>query len=66
MVDGMGIREDARVFGPHRCHERYDGDASTVCSDQPSAAEVIRRLQEFVPIDQKKANMATEILRRDL
>lgn len=44
--------------------EDYGGDASQIWADQPTAAELRRRLDSFPGIGQKKAAMAVEILVR--
>lgn len=44
----------------------YDGDAAALWSDNPTAIDLRRRLEEFPGIGQKKAAMAVEILARDL
>ncbi|MBV9380558.1 MAG: hypothetical protein JO242_07800 [Streptosporangiaceae bacterium] len=44
----------------------YDGNASGIWNDRPSAAELRRRFDAFPGIGQKKAAMAVEILERDL
>jgi len=44
----------------------YAGDVSRIWSDEPTAAELQRRLDRFPGIGQKKAAMAVEILERDL
>ncbi len=43
----------------------YDGDASRIWSDSPTAAQLQRRFVEFEGIGQKKAAMAVELLERD-
>ena len=43
----------------------YGGDAAAIWDDEPTAAELRRRLQAFDGIGQKKAAMAAEILERD-
>jgi hypothetical protein len=43
----------------------WGGDAAAIWSDQPTAAELQRRLDAFAGIGQKKAAMAVEILARD-
>jgi endonuclease III len=45
---------------------RYEGDASGIWNDRPSAAELRSRFDAFAGIGQKKAAMAVEILERDL
>jgi len=54
------------VRAAQRVIDRYDGDASTIWSDNPSADALQKRLDDFVGIAQKKAAMAVEILERDL
>lgn len=44
----------------------YNGDASAIWNDRPSAAELRGRFDAFPGIGQKKAAMAVEILERDL
>ena len=44
----------------------YDGDASNVWNDSPTATDLISRLTAFKGIGPKKAAMATQILMRDL
>jgi len=46
--------------------ERYGGDAGAIWTNEPTAAELQRRLRQFPGISQKKAAMAVEILERDL
>lgn len=45
---------------------KYDGAASRIWDDQPSATELRRRFDNLTGIGQKKAAMAVEILERDL
>jgi endonuclease-3 len=45
---------------------RYEGDASRLWNDGPSAAQLRARLDALAGIGQKKAAMAVEILERDL
>lgn len=45
---------------------RYEGDASNIWGDNPTAVELTRRLTAFKGIGQKKAAMAVELLARDL
>lgn len=54
------------VSAAHRVMDPYGGDASSIWSDQPTAAELQQRLQAFDGIGQKKAAMAVEMLERDL
>ena len=54
------------VRAAQRVLDRYDGDASTIWSDNPTADELQRRFDDFAGIGQKKAAMAVEILERDL
>ena len=49
-----------------RVIERYEGDASRIWNDEPSAAELRDRFESFVGIGQKKSAMAVEILERAL
>jgi uncharacterized HhH-GPD family protein len=44
----------------------YDGDASRIWSDKPTAASLRQRFDDFPGVGQKKAAMAVEILERDL
>lgn len=44
----------------------YEGDASGIWNDRPTATELRRRFDAFPGIGQKKAAMAVEILERDL
>ena len=44
----------------------YDGDASNVWNDQPTATDLISRLDAFKGIGPKKAAMATQMLLRDM
>ena len=44
----------------------YGGDAGRIWGDEPTAAELDRRLRAFDGIGQKKAAMAVEMLERDL
>jgi uncharacterized HhH-GPD family protein len=46
--------------------DRYLGDAGSIWSDRPSAAQLRARFEAFPGIGQKKAAMATEILYRDM
>jgi uncharacterized HhH-GPD family protein len=54
------------VRAAQRVLDRYDGDASTIWSDNPAADVLQKRFDDFVGIAQKKAAMAVEILERDL
>jgi uncharacterized HhH-GPD family protein len=54
------------VRAAQRVVDRYDGDASTIWSDNPAADVLQKRFDDFVGIAQKKAAMAVEILERDL
>lgn len=54
------------VDGARRVIEEFDGDASSVWSDSPTAAVLQERLRAFAGISQKKAAMAVELLERDL
>jgi uncharacterized HhH-GPD family protein len=54
------------VRAAQRVVDRYDGDASMIWSDNPTADVLQRRFDDFVGIGQKKAAMAVEILERDL
>ena len=54
------------VRAAERVLDRYNGDASTIWSDNPTADELQRRFDAFAGIGQKKAAMAVEILERDL
>jgi len=49
-----------------RLKENYNSNASNIWSSSPKALEVIKRLQEFKGIGQKKSNMAALLLYRDL
>jgi uncharacterized HhH-GPD family protein len=49
-----------------RVLDDYGGDAATIWSDEPTAADLQQRLDAFEGIGQKKAAMAVEILERDL
>ncbi len=44
----------------------YGGDASNIWDDQPTATDLISRLDAFKGIGPKKAAMATQILLRDM
>jgi uncharacterized HhH-GPD family protein len=44
----------------------YDGDASAIWSDRPTAVELQERLRRFPGVSQKKAAMAVEMIERDL
>jgi uncharacterized HhH-GPD family protein len=46
--------------------DEYQGDAGNIWGDEPTANELITRLEEFLGIGPKKAAMATQILMRDL
>jgi uncharacterized HhH-GPD family protein len=46
--------------------DRYEGDASRIWNDRPSAAELRQRLDALAGVGQKKAAMAVEILERDM
>ncbi|MDJ0791050.1 MAG: hypothetical protein QNJ71_04050 [Acidimicrobiia bacterium] len=50
------------IDGARRVIDSYDGDASNVWADEPTARDLQRRLIEFKGISQKKAAMAVEIL----
>lgn len=50
------------VEGARRVIAEYEGDASAVWHDEPTARELQARLTEFKGISQKKAAMAVEIL----
>ena len=54
------------VLAARRVVTTYGGDAHKIWSDEPTADELQRRLDDFVGIGQKKAAMAVEILERDL
>jgi uncharacterized HhH-GPD family protein len=54
------------VRAAQRILDRYNGDASAIWSDNPTADELQRRFDDFVGIGQKKAAMAVEILARDV
>ena len=54
------------VRAAQRVVDHYDGDASAIWSDRPTADELQKRFDDFVGIGQKKAAMAVEILERDL
>jgi uncharacterized HhH-GPD family protein len=49
-----------------RVLQEYDGDASRIWSDAPTARVLRERLDAFHGVGQKKAAMAVEILERDL
>jgi uncharacterized HhH-GPD family protein len=44
----------------------YGGDAAAIWGDQPTARQLMKRLDDFPGIGQKKAAMAVELLERDL
>ena len=46
--------------------QKYHGDASNIWNDSPTAIELMRRLELFKGIGQKKAAMTVELLARDL
>jgi endonuclease III len=46
--------------------DEYDGDASAIWSDRPTAVELQERLRRFPGVSQKKAAMAVEMIERDL
>ncbi len=54
------------VRAAQRVLDQYDGDASNIWSDKPTADDLQKRFDDFVGIGQKKAAMAVEILERDL
>ena len=54
------------VAGAQMVLDDYGGDASSIWSDQPTAALLQERLRQFAGISQKKAAMAVELLERDL
>jgi uncharacterized HhH-GPD family protein len=54
------------VLAARRVVDLYGGDASAIWSDNPSAAVLQKRFDDFLGISQKKAAMAIEILERDL
>ena len=54
------------IAGAQRVVDEYDGDASSIWSDKPTAALLQDRLRQFAGISQKKAAMAVELLERDL
>lgn len=54
------------VAGAQGVLDDYEGDASAIWLDEPTAAELQQRLRAFMGISQKKAAMAVEILERDL
>jgi uncharacterized HhH-GPD family protein len=59
-VSGWAAGAAARVM------DEFGGDAGAIWADMPTAAELRRRLRAFKGIGPKKANMAVEILERDL
>lgn len=54
------------VEAARRVVQMYGGDAATIWADQPTAQQLMRRLDDFPGIGQKKAAMAVELLERDL
>jgi uncharacterized HhH-GPD family protein len=54
------------VSAASRVIRQYGGDAGAIWSDDPTARELIARLEQFDGISQKKAAMAVEILEREL
>jgi uncharacterized HhH-GPD family protein len=54
------------VLAARRVVDLYNGDASAIWSDNPSADILQKRFDDFLGISQKKAAMAVEILERDL
>jgi uncharacterized HhH-GPD family protein len=54
------------VHAAQRVLAEYGGDAFAIWADEPTAADLKRRFEEFDGIGQKKAAMAVEILYRDL
>jgi len=54
------------VAAARRVVAEYGGDAGRIWGDQPTAAQLQVRLEEFQGVGQKKAAMAVEILARDL
>ena len=54
------------VRAAQRVLDLYGGDASMIWSDDPTADDLQKRLDDFVGIAQKKAAMAVEMLERDL
>jgi endonuclease III len=50
------------VSAARRLVNQYRGDAANVWGNDPGAAEVLRRLQEFDGISQKIANMTVRLL----
>jgi uncharacterized HhH-GPD family protein len=54
------------VQAAQRVLDEYEGNAGVIWGDEPTAAELQRRLIAFAGIGQKKAAMAVEILERDL
>lgn len=54
------------VQAAQRVVDEYGGDAATIWSDNPRAADLTARLRRFHGISQKKSAMAVEMLARDL
>jgi uncharacterized HhH-GPD family protein len=54
------------VDAARRVLDEYDSNAAHIWADEPTARELMRRLDAFAGIGQKKAAMAVEILERDL
>lgn len=62
----VNIIPDWLIAAAEKLLAEYDGDASNVWNDSPTATDLISRLTAFKGIGPKKAAMATQILMRDM